>query len=92
MENKIDDSLKIVKELLRMFRVERIVYLCITVICLLVLIFTTGMMLTETKSTDDYMAVAGLLGSSGGVIYTAGRLLKMWSEAIQLIHKVIGDE
>jgi hypothetical protein len=31
----------------------------------------------------------GLFTSSGGIIYSSGRLLKMWSEAMQLMQKTI---
>jgi 1,4-dihydroxy-2-naphthoate octaprenyltransferase len=89
MSSKVDASVEAVKQLLQLFRLERMVYLIITLICLILLIVVAVMQLIGPTDGDKYVIVSGLIGSSGGIVYTAGRLLKMWSEAMQLIQKAV---
>lgn len=88
-KSKVDASVEAVKQLLALFKLERMVYLAITLICLLLLIFVAVMQLNSPGDDSKYAVVTGLVGSSGGIVYTAGRLLKMWSEAMRLIQKAV---
>lgn len=89
MSDKLSNTVKAIKELVGLFKTERMVYLIITLVSVLVLIGTAVSLLFKSDSQENTIAVMGLFGSTGGIVYSSGRLLKMWSEAMQLIQKVI---
>jgi hypothetical protein len=89
MSKNLTDTVSAIKELVGLFKVERMVYLIITMISILVLIGTAISLILSSPSADQTIAVMGLFTSSGGIIYSSGRLLKMWSEAMQLMQKTI---
>ena len=89
MSTTLNNTVNAIKELVSLFKTERAVYLIITLISVLVLIGTAISLLFKSESQESTIAVMGLFSSTGGIIYSSGRLLKMWSEAMQLIHKVI---
>ncbi|MFT4576200.1 MAG: hypothetical protein ACI9SI_001119, partial [Polaribacter sp.] len=78
--------------LVSLFKTERMVYLIITLISVLVLIGAAAFMMIKSESQENTIAVMGLFGSTGGIVYSSGRLLKMWSEAMQLVNKVIDKD
>ena len=82
-ENNLDDKVKAIKQLLDLFKFERMVYLGITILSLIVLFGCAIYLLSQDK--NQMPAVIGMFTSSGGVAYTGGRLLKMWSDAMQLL-------
>jgi len=89
MANKLNNTVYAIKELVSVFKTERLVYLGITFLSLLILIGTALWLIVSSESQEDTIAITGLFLSSGGIIYSSGRLLKMWSDAMQLIQKVI---
>lgn len=89
MNTKVDVTIQAIKDLVTLFKTERMVYLVITLISVIVLISTAVFLIISSTEFEQTMAVLGLFGSTGGIAYSTGRLLKMWSEAMQLIHKVI---
>ena len=89
MGETLGNTVKAIKELVALFKTERLVYLFITLISVLVLIATAVSMIFKSDSQENTIAIMGLFGSTGGIVYSSGRLLKMWSEAMQLIQKVI---
>jgi len=89
MDTKLEKTVAAIKELVNIFKVERTVYLIITLISVLVLIITAVSLILRSDSQENTIAVMGLFGSSGGIVYSSGRLLKMWSEAMQLVNKVL---
>lgn len=72
-----------IKQLLRLFRLERTVYLVITVSSLFVLLFCAAVLVKHAQIKTPELL--GLFGSSGGITYSTGRLLRMWSEAIRVL-------
>ena len=88
--NSLDEKVKAIKELLDVFKFERMVYLGITILSLIVLFGCAIYLLSQDK--NQLPAVIGLFTSSGGVAYTCGRLLKMWSDAIQLLGSFKNDD
>ncbi|MEI6683528.1 MAG: hypothetical protein WCO44_12905 [Bacteroidota bacterium] len=86
---KLDDTVNAIKELVNLFKTERIVYLIITLISVLVLITTAISLLLKSNNQQNSIEIMSLFGSTGGIVYSTGRLLKMWSEAMKLINKVI---
>lgn len=89
MNTKVDVTIQAIKDLVTLFKTERMVYLVITLISVIVLISTAVFLIISSTEYEQTMAVLGLFGSTGGITYSTGRLLKMWSEAMQLIHKSI---
>lgn len=89
-ESSLDDKVKAIRQLLDLFKFERIVYLIITLISLIILIGCALYLLLQGSS--QVPAVVGLFTSSGAVAYTCGRLLKMWGDAIQLLGSMKNEE
>jgi hypothetical protein len=90
MNNNLDETVQAVKQLVALFKTERLVYLIITLISLIVLVVAAIILINQNKdNSEQLIATIGLLTSSGGMIYSSGRLLKMWSDAMQLIQKSI---
>lgn len=87
--SELDNTVKAIKELVGLFKTERMVYLIITLVSVIILIGTAVMLIIRSESQEATIAVMGLFGSTGGIVYSTGRLLKMWSEAMQLIQRVI---
>ncbi len=88
---ELERVVKAIKELVSLFKIERMVYLAITIVSVLVLIAAAISLIEKSESQENTIEIMGLFTSTGGIAYTTGRLLKMWSEAMQLIKKVIGD-
>jgi hypothetical protein len=72
-----------VERLTRLFRMERMVYLAITCISLLMLLSSAAILILNKKAGPAELT--GLFGSSGLITYSAGRLLVMWNQALQLL-------
>lgn len=72
-----------VERLTKLFRLERMVHLAVTSISLLMLLLSAGVLMYKGKAGTAELA--GLFGSSGLITYSAGRLLFMWNQALQLL-------
>jgi 1,4-dihydroxy-2-naphthoate octaprenyltransferase len=79
-----DSKITAIKNMLQMFKLERVIYIIVTLVCFVVLIGSAIFMLYSDHE-DKMPAVIGMFGSSGAIAYTAGRLLKMWSDAMKLL-------
>ena len=83
MTEHISDRLNAVKGLTELFRAERMVYLGVTIISLLMLIGSAlSLMLSGQAGTVE---LSLLFGSSGLITYTASRLLHMWTLALKCL-------
>lgn len=80
---ELEAKLKAVERLTQMFRFERIVHLGVTLCSLLILLISAGVMLVN--QTVGAAELTMLFGSSGAITYSAGRLLRMWSEALSVL-------
>ena len=76
-----------IKELLALFRFERIVYLAVTIISLIILL-ASGVAIILNKYAEIAVAL-GLFGSAGAITVTTGRLLRMWNQAIQVLFPAV---
>lgn len=83
MPENLGERVEAIKQLLRLFRVERAVYLTVTILSLVVLLSTAISLYIRHQA--GYTELIGLFSSSGAVTYTAGRLLSMWNEAMRLL-------
>jgi hypothetical protein len=89
----LHERLEAVRELIGIFRLERIVYMLITVISFLALLITAVYILnTGDGGPDGIVKFSLLFGSAGSISFTCARLLKMWSDALQVIIPVVGKE
>ena len=84
------ERLEVVRELIGIFRFERIVYMSITVISFVALLASAVSILYRDKA--DIAQFSLLFGSAGAISYTCARLLRMWSDALQVILPVVGKE
>jgi hypothetical protein len=79
-----------IKQLLDLFRLERMVYLAVTLSSVVVLLACAIILLVRKESPAS--AILGLFGASGGITYSTGRLLKMWSDAIRMLDPHLKDK
>jgi hypothetical protein len=86
----INQKLEAIKRLLDLFKFERIVYIAITLLSLIILIGCAFYMIFK-GGTNQLPAVISMFGSSGGIGFTCGRLLKMWSDAIKILESHDSD-
>lgn len=81
--NEINEKVRAIKEITSEFRLERIVYLSGTAICLVLLLVTVILALIRREMGSP--EVVGLFGSGGGFVVMTGRLLHMWNRAMNLL-------
>lgn len=86
LQRRID----IIRELLYLFRWERRIYLLVTSVSLILLLFCTIDIIYKEQA--EILEIVGLFTSSGGIIYSIGRLLRMWTDAIRLLLILVKKE
>jgi len=89
-DNDMDKRVSAIRQLLDVFKIERVVYLTVTIISLVMLLSSAGIVIY--KGTAGPLEITGLFGSAGAITYTAGRLLRMWSEALRVLYPVIKED
>ena len=89
-KSDIQERLAAVKDLIAVFRAERLVYLSITVMALMALLGTVFWLVEKGQAGITELSV--LFGSAGAISYTTSRLLKMWTDALGFVRNVIGPE
>lgn len=78
----LQDRVSAVRELMRLFRAERIAYLIAAMASVGMILYFGLQILQRDVSTSSLTAIAG----SGGLISVGmGRLLTMWTQALRLI-------
>jgi hypothetical protein len=83
------DRLKVVEALLQAFKLERYIYIGLTVVCFVVLITVSIWQFVCADSGSLSVRVAtlfGLLTPTGIITATVGRLLYMWNQALKFIN------
>lgn len=78
----LNNRIEAISKLLNLFKFERIVYVVVTILSLLVLL-TCAIHLLLSKTASDLAPVIGMFGSSGVITFTLGRLLRMWSDVMK---------
>jgi 1,4-dihydroxy-2-naphthoate octaprenyltransferase len=89
-ESQLSSRVTAIKDLLDAFRFERAVYLSITMMSLFVLLACALSLMFGTQ--DKTVEAIGLFSSSGAITYTTGRLLRMWSDAMQILSPKAEDK
>lgn len=82
-DNPLQSRVDAVRQLLALFRLERMVYLGVTCCSLGVLLACALLLLLRPQA--DVVAIVGLVSGSGGIVYTSGRLLRMWADALRML-------
>lgn len=89
IQNNVDTTVEAIREVVALFKGERIAYMVITIISAMVLIGSAIIMIINSDSNEQYMEITGLFGSSGTVLYATSKLLKMYNSSMDLIREVI---
>lgn len=77
------ELIDIIRELVKIFKFERIFYITSTIIAFLLLISCTIYSLCNGKIST--ITIIGMCGSTGVMTYTCGQFLKMWNDVIKLV-------
>jgi len=81
--NALRGRLEAVERLATLFRVERFVYLAITILSFLLLFSVAIRMFLH--GTGQIIEWGLLFGSSGLITITANRVLQVWSQALHMV-------
>jgi len=90
MASDLEQRLHAVERITELFRFERMVYLCVTVLSFLVILGSGICVLIRDGPTAPVLLP--FFGSSGLITYSTGRLLRMWDEALKRIVPDPGSE
>ena len=90
VEDSIHDRASAVKGLLESFRLERIVYLVVTLVSFVVLLVSA--LFALIRGSADPAELVGLFGASGAITYSSGRILRMWTDAVRVLQPALGKE
>ena len=84
-------ALRALERLLELFRFERMVYMGVTLLALLILLGSAAWLLLSDKEGSVTLGLA-MFGSSGLITFTTSRLLTMWNQAFALIQSALESE
>lgn len=87
---EIEVRVKAVKTLLEAFKLERILYIIIS--CLSVIILLCVPIYIIYKEPDKIEWVIGLFVPAGAITISIGKLLKMWNQAISFVDNENNDK
>ena len=81
MADDIKERMEVVRQLTELFKFERMVYMGICILSLVILIGSTLFLFISDRG--GYAELTLSFGSSGLITYSTGRLLFMWNEALK---------
>jgi 1,4-dihydroxy-2-naphthoate octaprenyltransferase len=87
-EEDLQARVRAIGDLLGHFRIERRVYLGVTLASVLLLLGCAVRLLLAPEAQPALLV--GLFGGTGGILYTTGQLLRMWNDALRAVYP--GDE
>ena len=79
----LEERVRAVRLLLDEFKLERYVYISVIGVCLIILL--SGAIIATLKASFDNATVVAMFGPSGVIAAMAGRLLKMWDRAAEIV-------
>jgi hypothetical protein len=88
--SELSVRLSAVERLTQLFRLERLVYLGVTVLALAMLLVSAGILIWNQKAGAAELST--LFGASGLITYSCGRLLFMWNKALSIIFSLTTEE
>ncbi|WP_368684075.1 hypothetical protein [Paraburkholderia sp. BR10936] len=80
----VDDRVKVVRELIDIFALERYAYLAIAVLSVLTLLTSAAFQVFNGPG-GDIKPLVGLFGSSGVLTLAIGRILSIWNQAFMYV-------
>ena len=90
-QDDLDKKVDAIGRLLKLFQFERVIYVCVTLLSLIVLL-TCAVYLLISKGISDIAPIVAMFGSSGAITFTLGRLLRMWSDAMKILSPLSSSE
>ena len=90
--SELNARIKAVEKLITVFKLERMVHLGVTLISLVLLIGAGVFLFFFDESVSKIAVLTLMFGSSGLITYSAGRLLKMWDQALNMLTAGDGEE
>jgi hypothetical protein len=89
--SSLADRVSAIKQITDLFRIERLVYLFLTTIALLLLIGgAISLMFDEPGPSPAILTL--LFGSSGLITVSFARLLRMWDRAVDLLSEALPEQ
>ena len=85
MDDELQKRYEIVEKLTTLFKFERMIHLIVTTVSLIILLVTITILLIKGSAGTAELTL--MFGSSGLITYSAGRLLRMWDQALKIIIK-----
>ncbi len=85
MDDELQKRYEIVEKLTVLFKFERMIHLIVTTVSLIILLVTITILLINGSAGTAELTL--MFGSSGLITYSAGRLLRMWDQALKIIIK-----
>jgi hypothetical protein len=79
----ITEKMNAIERLIQLFRMERLAYLIVTTLSLVMLLYCGGVLIFRAQASME--TLAPLFGSSGLITYTANRLFRMWDQAVRIV-------
>ena len=76
-----ENRLKVAKELLGVFKLERMAYMATTLLAVAFLLVVATVLLFR----ESYIMALGMFGASGVIAYSIGQLLRMWNQVLGII-------
>ena len=86
----LKDRAAVVGELARLYRPERITYLVISILALIMLVACTVVVIV--RQGIEWAQLTLLFGSSGIITFACSRVLLMWSRAMEVVFSVKFDK
>lgn len=81
--SELESRVAVVKELTKLFQLERFVYLSATALAAVIILVVAGIAIHS--GTTDTTGLTMLFGSSGIVGFTGNRLIKMWTNSLEMV-------
>lgn len=82
-EKELNARYNIIEKLTKLFKFERMIHLVVTSVSLIILLTSITIMIIKEKVGSAELTL--MFGSSGLITYAAGRLLRMWDQALKVI-------
>lgn len=78
----MNERIEAVRTLLQLFKVERILYVLMSLISVAMILFV-GFKLVESGASSAHLV--GIFGAGGLISVGVGRLLTMWTQALRMV-------
>jgi hypothetical protein len=86
--NSIDVRLHAVEQLIKIFHLERIIHLSISIVSFIMLVSMAVFIFVKNgEQGQKYVFSALFLAPSGVLIYMSAAFLKMWTQALQVLNE-----